>query len=464
MASSRTGEWECTNCKHVITKKEGGPFTFYFFPSKGIDQKHRDCPIFQTQYKKFVEGFKDLFSYRPRPDDYLINPPTNLLSAAQLVKLIQLELSEKTQVPVVSGSQPRISLSTAPTQTAVSISASAGPSHTASIKQEGTSSPFAEYREPKEEEEEEESDHPQSNNPDNPDDSGDSDTDSSMSPSYKFPPPESFNGKPDAQGGSKAREFFVKCEIYFSFYNDQFKVDINRARFILFLCKDAAYTWASAYMAALGDSSHELHAILNSASKFKDAFLAQFSSINLVESATQELSRLNQSGKISEFTASFKDLASQTKWNDESKIAMFYTKLSDRIKDVIVASPVVPTKYKELERDLKADNQIALGASPIIGPITVEGLILPTAEDSHLLIRTIREIISLWKILKGIKEKIDALSVVRLAIIATTLSFIQEPKVETEQQILEDLQQYIHRQAMLHIEQMKQKNREKPSN
>ncbi|KAG8971729.1 hypothetical protein FRB93_003230 [Tulasnella sp. JGI-2019a] len=168
-----------------------------------------------------------------------------------------------------------------------------------------------------------------------------------MSPSYKFPAPESFDGKPDLQGGSKAREFFMKCEIYFSFYDDQFKVDTNRARFIPFLCKDAAYARASAYMAALEDSSHELHGVLNSASKFKDTFLAQFSSINLVESATQELSRLNQSGKILEFTARFRELASQTKWNDESKITIFYTKLSDRIKDVIVTSPVVPTKYEE---------------------------------------------------------------------------------------------------------------------
>ncbi|KAG8986916.1 hypothetical protein FRB94_002357 [Tulasnella sp. JGI-2019a] len=100
-------------------------------------------------------------------------------------------------------------------------------------------------------------------------------------------------------------------------------------------------------MAALGDSSHELHIILNSASKFKDAFLAQFSSIDLVETTTQELSRLNQSRKISEFTTRFRELASQTKWNDESKVAMFYTKLSNRIKDVIIASPVVPTKYEE---------------------------------------------------------------------------------------------------------------------
>ncbi|KAG8992952.1 hypothetical protein FRB94_011157 [Tulasnella sp. JGI-2019a] len=90
-------------------------------------------------------------------------------------------------------------------------------------------------------------------------------------------------------------------------------------------------------MAALGDTNHKLHAVLNSASKFKDAFLAQSSSINLVET----------SGKVSEFAARFRELANQTKWNDESKITMFYTKLQDRIKDVIIASPVIPTKYEE---------------------------------------------------------------------------------------------------------------------
>ena len=168
-----------------------------------------------------------------------------------------------------------------------------------------------------------------------------------MSPSFKFPSPESFDGKPDSQGGSKAREFFAKCEIYFSFYDDQFKTDVNRSRFILFLCKDAAYAWASAYMAALGDTHHELYGVVTSNTKFKDAFLAQFSSIDIVETATQELSRLSQTGRVSEFASRYRELASQTKWNDESKIAMFYSKLQDRIKDVIVASPVIPSKYEE---------------------------------------------------------------------------------------------------------------------
>ncbi|KAG8989584.1 hypothetical protein FRB94_014184, partial [Tulasnella sp. JGI-2019a] len=79
-----------------------------------------------------------------------------------LVKLIQPELSQsaETQAPIASGSKPKLSLSTAPIQgAATSLSAPAGPSQAASIEQEGTSSPFTEYREPKAEGEK--SDHPQ---------------------------------------------------------------------------------------------------------------------------------------------------------------------------------------------------------------------------------------------------------------------------------------------------------------
>ena len=107
---------------------------------------------------------------------------------------------------------------------------------------------------------------------------------------FKFPPPNSFDGKPDTKtGGSKAREFYAKCEIYFSAYPDSFDTALKRSRFILYLCKDAAYTWASSYMGAIANSVHKLRGIIDNEPKSKTAFLAQFSSIDPVQAATFEL-------------------------------------------------------------------------------------------------------------------------------------------------------------------------------
>lgn len=77
----------------------------------------------------------------------------------------------------------------------------------------------------------------------------------------KFPTPDSFNGKADElTGGSKAREFLTKCDIYISVYNTAFPGDRDKARLVLFLCKDAAYAWAAPWIKALTDGQHPLHA------------------------------------------------------------------------------------------------------------------------------------------------------------------------------------------------------------
>ncbi|KAG8985144.1 hypothetical protein FRB94_003999 [Tulasnella sp. JGI-2019a] len=154
---------------------------------------------------------------------------------------------------------------------------------------------------------------------------------------FKFPPPDTFDGKPDTKtGGSKAREFYVKCEIYFNAYSGAFDTDLKKSWFILYLCKEAAYAWASSYVGAISDSAHKLRPILEDGVKFKTAFLAQFSSIDPVQAAAFKLNRLHHTGTISEFSARFRELASQTDWNDPSKISFYYSKLQDRIKDIIV--------------------------------------------------------------------------------------------------------------------------------
>lgn len=166
--------------------------------------------------------------------------------------------------------------------------------------------------------------------------------------SFKFPSPEAFDGKSDSRsGGSKAREFYQKCEVFFSVYPDDFDTAIKKARFVLFLCKDSAYAWASAFMEALADSQNPLQTILTNHDNFKKAFLAQFASIDLEQSATLELFKLEQSGKISEYAARFRELSSQTKWNEESKIARFYSGLNDRLKDTIATAPIVPKSLEE---------------------------------------------------------------------------------------------------------------------
>lgn len=165
---------------------------------------------------------------------------------------------------------------------------------------------------------------------------------------FKFPTPKAFDGKPDEfSGASRAREFVSKCELYFTFYTKEFSTDDMKVKFVLFLCEDAAYAWAAAYIGAISDTSSPLYGTTQKWDDFKKAFLAQFSSVDQVQTATRQLTQLKQIGKVSAYAARFRELACQTKWNDESKLAVYYNGLRNAVKDVIAKTANIPTKYEE---------------------------------------------------------------------------------------------------------------------
>lgn len=170
----------------------------------------------------------------------------------------------------------------------------------------------------------------------------------SNTPAFKFPQPKPFDGKPDElSGASKAREFMAKCLLFFEWNSSAFTDDSAKVKFVLFLCEDAAYTWAASYIDAVSDSNNPLYAVTQKWVDFKAAFLAQFSSVDQEQTATRQLARLRQDGKVSSYAARFRELASQTKWNDESKIAVYYNGLRDAVKGIISTAVTVPDKYED---------------------------------------------------------------------------------------------------------------------
>lgn len=165
---------------------------------------------------------------------------------------------------------------------------------------------------------------------------------------FKFPMPDPFLGKPDeASGASNAREFISKVELTFRWHQREFFLATTRVEFVLFLCQGAAFSWASAYIEALGDPRNPLHPRTLSWTRFKKAFLAQFSSIDQAQTATRLITTLKQTGKVSEYAAKFREYAAQTKWNDDSKIAVYHTGLRDTIKTIIATSVDIPGRYED---------------------------------------------------------------------------------------------------------------------
>ncbi|KAG9020478.1 hypothetical protein FRB95_004176, partial [Tulasnella sp. JGI-2019a] len=281
------------------------------------------------KYGKFTGTVQETFYYTPSQEDYEEPIPTREYSPTELGNYLVAELFGKKEEPQLA----------------------AGPSGQDKAQVSSL------LEEPKPEEEEKwltreepvtQSAIPSRNPIPAPSNSSDS-SDTSMSKlGFKFPPLDAFDGKPDTKtGGSKAREFYVKCEIYFDAYSGAFDTYLKRSWFILYLCKEAAYTWALSYMGAISDSTHKLRPILKDGVKFKTAFLAQFSSIDPVQAATFKLNRLHHTRTISEFSARFRELASQTDWNDPSKISFYYSKLQDRIKDTIVQAASAPGSYED---------------------------------------------------------------------------------------------------------------------
>lgn len=175
---------------------------------------------------------------------------------------------------------------------------------------------------------------------------------------WKYPTPEPFKNKSD---GPSAREFIDQLELFFDWYGASTFDDEKKCHVTLSLCRDLAHKWAQAYLHArtakagtnaagttvpLSTEVTARQATLKSWEAFKKEFLAQFSSIDEVRSATEAVSRLRHSGPIATYAAEFRQLAAQTEWNEASKIAMFRAHLNARTLDQIALAADEPSGYE----------------------------------------------------------------------------------------------------------------------
>ena len=162
--------------------------------------------------------------------------------------------------------------------------------------------------------------------------------------------------------GKKAREFIGKCELAFRDHtrrvlevrartrNQEFPRYISgqeKVEKVLSLCSEQAFDWASVYIENIDNRQWANSRQLYNWDEFRTAFLAQFSSVDPERSAERELQTLRQGNeKIAVHTGKFRNLASQTSWNDEAKIAWYRNTLGQRILDVMAASPNIPNDYE----------------------------------------------------------------------------------------------------------------------
>lgn len=174
---------------------------------------------------------------------------------------------------------------------------------------------------------------------------------------WKYPTPEPFKNKSD---GPSAREFVDQLELFFDWYGTTTFDDEKRCHVTLSLCRDLAHKWAQAYLHARNAKDKDAagnkitlstevltrQAKLKSWEQFKQEFLAQFSSIDEVRSATEAVARLRHTGAIATYAAEFRQLAAQTEWNEASKIAMFRAHLNARTLDQISLAADEPTGYE----------------------------------------------------------------------------------------------------------------------
>jgi len=168
----------------------------------------------------------------------------------------------------------------------------------------------------------------------------------------KYPAPPTFTALSDKNsGGKQAREWIHIISLYFKSKNTT--DDEKRIGYALYLCRDAGWPWASKLgelfaEPSLPRSQYE-DDILTSWQKWKESFLAQFSSADIRQSATMQLESLRQrkGQSISEFAGQFRELANQTGYNDEAKIQAFRTKISRWLQELIENAIDEPTDYEK---------------------------------------------------------------------------------------------------------------------
>lgn len=165
-------------------------------------------------------------------------------------------------------------------------------------------------------------------------------------PTYKPENPKEFKG----DRGRDARKFVSDCEFFFKGYGigsgEPFETHEARARLALRCMGGEAYAWAQPYNAIIYDGvvvgTNDPHKKgIDNWDTFKKDFLSQWSSTDVEREAEHKISKLVYGSSIATFVAEFRELASQTKWNDQAKTAALEARLPQWLK-AIVALQVEP--------------------------------------------------------------------------------------------------------------------------
>ncbi|KAG1038307.1 hypothetical protein G6F43_012708 [Rhizopus delemar] len=128
-------------------------------------------------------------------------------------------------------------------------------------------------------------------------------------------------------------------------------INVDRSRFaneiskICFLCSfmsGHAFSWAQPFLDAL-DTDQPLPACMQSLSTFIDALREAFGEVNAQLHVETSLLNLRQGkGSTAEYAATFRRLASQTRYNEPALLGIFRHSLSDDVKDAL-ATRIVPS-------------------------------------------------------------------------------------------------------------------------
>jgi hypothetical protein len=161
-------------------------------------------------------------------------------------------------------------------------------------------------------------------------------TNQSQSKGIKVAPPDSFDGTQ-----SKTDSFLSQLGLYFSGRKKEFQDDQDKIIFALSYMKGGtAGPWAAEVVRQYQDSPEPLYPDWNT---FLQEFKAAFGDPDPGSTARFKMDQLKQgSHSVEEYVAKFKELASQTKYNDAAHIEKFEKGLNSALVDKIYSLPEMP--------------------------------------------------------------------------------------------------------------------------
>lgn len=163
--------------------------------------------------------------------------------------------------------------------------------------------------------------------------------------SVKVAQPDLYYGERD-----KLEEWLMQVELYITFEDSDITVK-KKVPFAISYLRGRAQKWVSPFWKQHHDDDEDNVPWMDNFYKFKEEIRRMFGVTNETGKATRIIQHITQKKSAAEYSAQFRQYATETDWDDAALMTMYRRGLKENVKDELTRSGAALESLEDLERE-----------------------------------------------------------------------------------------------------------------